>query len=65
MESTPEGPLLRTFFDSVVASTIFYGVACWGSSISAADRRRLNKLVKKANTVLGCPLDTVEVSSGH
>ena len=45
----------------MVASAIFYGVAFWGSSISAADRRRLNKLVKKARSVLGYQLDTVEV----
>lgn len=27
----------------------------------AVDRQRLNKLVKKAVSVLGCPLDLVEV----
>ena len=56
-----QGALLRTFFDSVVASAIFFGVACWGSSISTADRKRLNKLIRRASSVLGCPLDTVEV----
>ena len=56
-----QGALLQTFYDSVVASAIFYGVACWGSSISAADRKRLNRLVRKASSVLGSPLDTVEV----
>ena len=44
-----------------MASAIFYGVACWGSSISAADGKRLNRLVRKASYVLGSPLDTVEV----
>ena len=39
----------------------FYGVVCWGSSISAVDRKRLDKLIKKASSVLGCPLDPVEV----
>ena len=53
--------LLRTFYDSVVASAIFYGVVCWSSSITAAERKRLNKLVKKAGSVLGCSLDPVEV----
>ncbi|KAI3369257.1 hypothetical protein L3Q82_007511 [Scortum barcoo] len=32
-----QGPLLRTFYDSVVASAIFYGIVCWASSIT--DRR--------------------------
>ncbi|KAI5086634.1 hypothetical protein C0J45_23309 [Silurus meridionalis] len=43
-----QGELLKTFFDSVVASAIFYGVVCWGSSISTADRKRLDKLIRKA-----------------
>jgi len=29
--------------------------------MAAADRKRLNKLLKKASSVLGCPADTVEV----
>ncbi|KAI5104598.1 hypothetical protein C0J45_6224 [Silurus meridionalis] len=57
--------LLKTFFDSVVASAIFYNVVCWGSSISTADRKRLDKLIRKASSVLGIPLDTVqEVGEG-
>ena len=56
-----QGALLTSFYDSVVASAIFYGVVCWSSSISAADRRRLDKLIKKASSILGCPLDPVQV----
>ena len=56
-----QGEMLRTFYDSVVASAIFYGVACWGSSISTADRRRLDKIIRRAGSVLGCSLDPVEV----
>ena len=54
-----QGAPLTSFYDSVVASAIFYGVVCWSSSISAADRRRLDKLIKKAGSTLGCPLDSV------
>jgi len=36
-------------------------MVCWGSSISMADRKILDKLIKKASSVLGCPLDSVEV----
>jgi len=54
--------LLKSFFDSMVASAIFYRVVFWSSSITSVDRKILNKLVKKASSVLGCPpLDTVEV----
>ncbi|KAI3358763.1 hypothetical protein L3Q82_014726, partial [Scortum barcoo] len=53
--------LLRTFYDSVVASVIFYGIVCWASSITDRDRRRMDRLVRKVSSVLGCPLDSVEV----
>ncbi|KAK3514993.1 hypothetical protein QTP70_003264 [Hemibagrus guttatus] len=48
-----QGALLKTFFD-------FYGVVCWCSSISTADRKRLDKLIRKASSVLGMPLDTIQ-----
>lgn len=38
-------------------------MVCWGSSISAGNRKKLNKLIKRASSVLGCPLDPVEVVS--
>ena len=41
------GALLTSFYDSVVASAIFYGVVCWSSSISAANRREHDKVIKK------------------
>ncbi|TWW65507.1 hypothetical protein D4764_21G0004070 [Takifugu flavidus] len=55
------GPLLRTFYDSVVGSAIFYGIVCWSSSITDRDRKRMDRLVRRASSVLGCPLDSVEV----
>lgn len=55
------GAKLRTFIDTVVASALLFGVVCWSSSISVTDRRRLDKRMRKANSVLGCPLDTVLV----
>ena len=56
-----KGELLTSFYDSVVAPAVFYRVVCWSSSISAAGRRRLDKLIKKASSILGCPLDPVQV----
>ena len=55
-----QGALLRTFYDSVVASAIFFGVVCWSSSIKAADRKRLNKLIKRASSVPGSSLHPAE-----
>ncbi|KAK3561671.1 hypothetical protein QTP86_012487 [Hemibagrus guttatus] len=45
-------------------SAIFSGVVCWCSSISTADRKRLDKLIKKASSVLGMPLDTIQERCG-
>ena len=58
-------PLLRTFYDSVVASALNYAVVCWGAGSTDRDRKRLNKLVRKASSVLGCPLDSVEEVGGR
>lgn len=55
-----QGSLLKTFYNSVVASAIHYGIVCWSGSISARDRKRLERLVRKAGSVLGCSLDTLE-----
>ena len=43
------GPLLQTFFETAVSSAICHFVVCWGSSITAAYRKRLDKLIKKAS----------------
>jgi len=43
----------------VVASAIFYAVACWSSSITERDIKKLDKVIKKSRSVLGCPLDSV------
>uniref|UniRef100_A0A8C6M681 Reverse transcriptase domain-containing protein n=1 Tax=Nothobranchius furzeri TaxID=105023 RepID=A0A8C6M681_NOTFU len=56
-----QGALLKSFYDSVVASVIFYSVVCWSSSLLAAERKRLDKLIRKASSVLGCTLDPVQV----
>ena len=45
--------MLQMFYHSVVSSVILYAVVCWGSRLQAADANRLNKLVRKAGSVLG------------
>ncbi|KAL3067607.1 hypothetical protein OYC64_017352 [Pagothenia borchgrevinki] len=55
--------MLRMFYDSVVASVILYAVVCWGSRLKATDANRLNKLIRKAGSVLGVELEPLlEVS---
>ena len=43
-----------------LCSLLFSAVVCWGSSIRASDTNRLNKLIKKASSVIGCKQDTLE-----
>ena len=44
--------LLRIFYNSVIASTLFYTVVCWGGGCTNRDRRRIGKLVRKSSSVL-------------
>lgn len=52
--------MLRMFYESVVASAIFYAVVCWGGSVKVADMKRFNKLIRKAGSVVGEELDNME-----
>uniref|UniRef100_A0A8B9GXH1 Reverse transcriptase domain-containing protein n=1 Tax=Astyanax mexicanus TaxID=7994 RepID=A0A8B9GXH1_ASTMX len=42
--------LMWMFYQSVVASVLFYTVVCWGCSISKKDSSRLDKLIRRAGT---------------
>jgi len=48
--------LLRMFYQSVVASVLFYAVVCWGGSVKKRDAGRLDRLVRRAGAV-GLELD--------
>ncbi|KAI3376037.1 hypothetical protein L3Q82_016569, partial [Scortum barcoo] len=55
--------MLQMFYHSVVSSVIFYAAVCWGSRLKTADTNRLNKLIRRAGSVLGVELKSVvEVS---
>ncbi|KAI3362887.1 hypothetical protein L3Q82_001929 [Scortum barcoo] len=55
--------MLQMFYHSVVSSIIFYTAVCWGSRLKTADTNRLNKLIRRAGSVLGVELESVaEVS---
>ncbi|XP_026035054.1 zinc finger protein 2 homolog [Astatotilapia calliptera] len=38
-------------------------VACWGSGCTDRDRSRIDKLVRRSSSMLGCPLESVEMLS--
>ncbi|KAK3568773.1 hypothetical protein QTP86_017433, partial [Hemibagrus guttatus] len=52
--------LLWTFYDTVVASTVLYVIVCWVGGSTERNRKRMNRLVRRASSVLGCPLELVE-----
>ena len=47
------------FYESVVASVIFFTVTCWSSGLKSTDNNRLNKLIRRAGDVMGEKLDTL------
>ncbi len=53
---------LQMFYQSVVASEIFYAAICWGQSVRVRDANKFNKLVRKARSVIGggVELDSLE-----
>ncbi|KAK0135164.1 RNA-directed DNA polymerase from mobile element jockey [Merluccius polli] len=51
--------LLWMFYQSVVASVLFYAVVCWGGSTSKRDSSRLDKLIRRAGSVVGMKLDSL------
>ena len=47
------------FYQSVVASVLFYAVVCWEGSTKKWDAGRLKKLVRKAGSVVGAELECI------
>lgn len=41
--------ILDIFYQSVVASALFYAVVCWGGSIGGGNTNRINKRIRKVD----------------
>lgn len=52
--------LLCSVYQTVVASALFFAAVCWGEGARLGDRNRVNKLVKKAGSVVGIEFDTAQ-----
>lgn len=48
------------FYHSVLEGAVFFAALCWSSWVRAADAKRLNKLIKKAGSVLDVKLEYLE-----
>ena len=44
---------MNIFYQSILASVLFYSVVCWGNSINVDDKNRIKKLLKKAGSIIG------------
>ncbi|KAI4900264.1 hypothetical protein NFI96_005038 [Prochilodus magdalenae] len=44
--------LLQMFYQTVVSSCLFYAVVCWGGTVKKRDEMRLDKLVRRAGSVV-------------
>ncbi|KAI3354702.1 hypothetical protein L3Q82_019194, partial [Scortum barcoo] len=51
--SVPPAP---SVYHTVVTSALFFAVVCWREGLRTADKNRLNKLIKKAGSVVGTEL---------
>lgn len=54
---------LRTLYETVVVSVLANVVVCWEGvgEGSEWDKKRLNRLIQRARSVCGCPLDSIEL----
>ena len=51
---------LYIFYCSILGSVIACGISCWGSSITAGDRKRLNSTIKKAGKIMNREVPNIE-----
>lgn len=58
------GTLPGSFYDTVMASAIFYAIDCSGGGSMERDRKFLNRLVKRASFVWCIPLGSIEDVGG-
>lgn len=52
--------LLYMYYQSTVSSILFYAIVCWGGSTRKRDVLRLDRLMRKAGSVVGLGLDSGE-----
>ena len=56
--------LLVTFYRSTIESLLTYAVSVWHSSCTEADRKRLQRVAKVAQKIIGCPLPSLSTIYG-
>uniref|UniRef100_A0A8C5G818 Reverse transcriptase domain-containing protein n=2 Tax=Gouania willdenowi TaxID=441366 RepID=A0A8C5G818_GOUWI len=54
-----DSKLLLTFYRSTIESLLTYCITVWYGSCTEADRRRLQRVIKTAQRIVGCPLPSL------
>ena len=52
--------LLVDFYRATIESILSHGIAVWFAACTAGDRRSLQRVVRTAEKVVGCPLPSIE-----
>ena len=55
--------MLLTFYRCTIETVLSYGISLWFASCTAAERKALQRVIKTAQKVIGCPLLSPEAVS--
>ena len=55
-----EEKLLVTFYRSTIESVLAYAITVWYAGSTAADRKRLQRVIRSAERITGCPLPSLD-----
>jgi len=53
-------PCCNYFFSSIICSVLTFGSTVWGSNITDFDKKRLERVIKKASTLIGISQDSLK-----
>ena len=53
--------ILQSFYTATISSVVLYGAVCWGGNVAEREKERLDKIAKKAGSVIGKRQQTFDV----
>ena len=53
--------ILKLFYTAIVQSIIVFGINCWGTSITASDKLKLQRTIGKAKRIVGTTLPSFDL----
>ncbi|KAG8563390.1 hypothetical protein GDO81_016046 [Engystomops pustulosus] len=52
--------ILKIFYQTMMASGLFYAFVCWGGGLNSREKNRLNKVIQKDQSTFGETLHLLE-----